>query len=116
MTPAQLADATMIELFRLEADDQTRVLTDGLLALEREPAAPEALGACMRAAHSLKGAARIIGFDPGVQVAHLLEDALLSAQRSAAGLDRTKIDWLLRGADLLRRIGNLPEAEISGGA
>jgi two-component system sensor histidine kinase and response regulator WspE len=34
----------------------------------------------MRAAHSLKGAARIVGMDAGVSVAHVMEDCLVAAQ------------------------------------
>ena len=39
------------------------MLTSGLLALERDHALADQLEACMRAAHSLKGAARIVGLD-----------------------------------------------------
>ena len=38
----------------------------------------------MRAAHSLKGAARIVGLDVGVRVAHAMEDCFVAAQRGAA--------------------------------
>ena len=106
----------MFELFRLEADDQTRVLTTGLLALERTPQAAQHLEACMRAAHSLKGAARIIGFEPGVKVAHSMEELLVGAQRGAVRLQRPHIDELLRGADLLRRMAQLSVAAMSEGS
>ena len=52
-----------MDLFRSEADGQIALLTEGLLALEGE-ASPSALEALMRAAHSLKGAARIVGRGP----------------------------------------------------
>ncbi len=56
----------MLDLFRLEAETQVQVLIPSLLALEREPIAADALEACMRAAHSLKGAARIVGLKPAL--------------------------------------------------
>ena len=68
MTPDQMRDASLLELFSLEADAQTQVLSAGLLALERNPTQADQLEACMRAAHSLKGAARIVGVDAGVSV------------------------------------------------
>lgn len=59
----------------------------------------------MRAAHSLKGAARIVGLDHGVQVAHAMEDLLVAAQEGLLRLLPEHIDALLQGSDLLLRIG-----------
>jgi two-component system, chemotaxis family, sensor histidine kinase and response regulator WspE len=115
MTLAHFADASMFELFRAEAEDQTRVLNSGLLKLERSPGAAEHLEACMRAAHSLKGAARIIGFSAGVRVAHSIEDAIVRSRESEQALEPAQIDQLLRGSDLLRRMAALPDAELQHG-
>ncbi len=104
MTPDQMRDASLLELFSLEADAQTQVLSAGLLALERNPTQADQLEACMRAAHSLKGAARIVGVDAGVSVAHVMEDCLVSAQESRLYLLPEHIDALLQGTDLLMRI------------
>ena len=52
-----LNDVSMADLFRREVGSQSAILTEGLLALERDPTATEKLGELMRAAHSLKGAA-----------------------------------------------------------
>jgi two-component system sensor histidine kinase and response regulator WspE len=102
----------MIELFRLEAEGQAQVLTTSLLALERDRTAPDHLEACMRAAHSLKGAARIIGLTVGVRVAHALEDCFVAAQRGQVTLGQKDVDCLLGGVDLLLRIANTPEADL----
>ena len=69
MKPPDLSQFSMLALFRVEAETQTLVLTSGLLALERDPHLADQLEACMRAAHSLKGAARIVGLGVGVRVA-----------------------------------------------
>ncbi|PYY70956.1 hybrid sensor histidine kinase/response regulator [Pseudomonas jessenii] len=113
MTPEQMRDASLLELFSLEAEAQTQVLSAGLLALERDPTLADQLESCMRAAHSLKGAARIVGVDAGVNVAHVMEDCLVSAQEGRLLLRPGHIDALLQGTDLLMRIatpGNNPEA------
>jgi len=102
----------MLDLFRVEADDQAQVLTSGLLALERNPTAPQHLESCMRAAHSLKGAARIVGVVVGVSVAHVMESCFVAAQEGRITLDQPRIDELLRGVDLLRRIAQTPESEL----
>jgi two-component system sensor histidine kinase and response regulator WspE len=116
MTPEQMRDASLLELFSMEAEAQTLVLSAGLLALERDPTQADHLESCMRAAHSLKGAARIVGVDAGVSVAHVMEDCLVSAQEGRLYLRPEHIDALLQGTDLLMRIAtpdNNPEpAEI----
>ncbi len=104
MTPEQMRDASLLELFSLEAEAQTQVLSAGLLALERNPTQADQLEACMRAAHSLKGAARIVGIDAGVSVAHVMEDCLVEAQEGRLRLRPEHIDALLQGTDLLMRI------------
>ncbi|QXQ19993.1 hybrid sensor histidine kinase/response regulator [Pseudomonas tolaasii] len=118
MTPDQMRDASLLELFSLEADAQTQVLSAGLLALERNPTQADQLEACMRAAHSLKGAARIVGVDAGVSVSHVMEDCLVSAQEGRLYLQPEHIDALLQGTDLLMRIatpGNdVSPADIEG--
>ncbi|WP_339522571.1 hybrid sensor histidine kinase/response regulator [Pseudomonas sp. EA_35y_Pfl2_R111] len=105
MTPDQMRDASLLELYRMEADAQAQVLDAGLLVLEREPNHAGQLEACMRAAHSLKGAARIVGLDDGVKVAHAMEDLLVAAQEGLLRLLPEQIDGLLQGSDLLRRVG-----------
>lgn len=104
MTPEQMRDASLLELFSLEAEAQTQVLSTGLMALERNPTQADQLEACMRAAHSLKGAARIVGIDAGVSVAHVMEDCLVAAQEGRLLLRAEHIDALLRGTDLLMHI------------
>jgi two-component system sensor histidine kinase and response regulator WspE len=103
----------MLDLFRMEADTQTQVLTSGLLVLERDQTAAGELERCMRAAHSLKGAARIVGLTVAVRVAHALEDCFVAAQRGGLTLNGKDIDQLLGGADLLVRIANTPEVDLS---
>ncbi|WP_137804721.1 hybrid sensor histidine kinase/response regulator [Pseudomonas sp. G(2018)] len=115
MTPEQMRDASLLELFSLEAEAQTQVLSAGLLALERDPTLADQLESCMRAAHSLKGAARIVGVDAGVSVAHVMEDCLVSAQEGRLYLRPEHIDALLQGTDLLMRIAtpnNAPEPAV----
>ncbi|AUM68432.1 hybrid sensor histidine kinase/response regulator [Pseudomonas fluorescens] len=104
MTPDQMRDTSLLELFSLEAEAQVQVLSAGLLALERDPTQADYLESCMRAAHSLKGAARIVGVDAGVSVAHVMEDCLVSAQERRLVLGAEHIDALLQGTDLLTRI------------
>jgi two-component system sensor histidine kinase and response regulator WspE len=115
MTPDQMRDASLFELFTLEAEAQTQVLSAGLLALERNPTQADQLEACMRAAHSLKGAARIVGVDAGVSVSHVMEDCLVEAQEGRLHLKPEHIDALLMGTDMLMRIATPGASSVGQG-
>lgn len=134
--PDDLSGFSMLDLFKAEVENQKVVLNDGLLGLEKG-ATPAQLESLMRAAHSLKGAARIVGLDAAVRVAHAMEDAFVAAQHSpvslaekpvAGLLDREDlapkfrgqtafttllVDMMLDGVDLLDRIAHTPEAELA---
>ena len=94
-------DESLLELFREEVRSHAAALNAGLLELEREPANPQRIEPLMRAAHSLKGAARIIGLDAAVHLAHEMEDAFVAAGAGRIRMAPPEIDVLLRGTDLL---------------
>ena len=113
MSAQDLSQMSMFELFRLDAETQIQSLTGGLLVLERNPSAAEELELCMRAAHSLKGAARVVGLEASVKITHAMEDCFVAAQKGTLHLRQPHIDVLLKGVDLLTRIANTPETEVS---
>lgn len=113
MTDSSQSDAPMLELFRGEAELQTSILTSGLLELERDPVNPAVLETLMRAAHSLKGAARIVNLQGVVQVAHAMEDCFVAAQQQLLILRQPQIDALLRSVDLLAQLAKRPPETIS---
>ena len=102
----------MIELLQLEVENQGIVLTENLLALEQNPTDASRLEILMRAAHSLKGAARMVNCDEAVGVAHELEDVFVAAQKGSLVLLSEHVDVLLRGVDLLHRIAQASDKEI----
>ncbi len=104
-----LSGFSLMDLFRSEADGQIAVLTGGLLALEGEATNPASIEPLMRAAHSLKGAARIVGLDAAVRVAHSLEDDFVAAQRGEFAILTPHVDVMLRAVDLLATIAQLAE-------
>jgi len=105
-----LSSLSMFDLFRVEAENQTAILTTGLLELERGKAGPQLLETLMRAAHSFKGAARIVNVQSVVRVAHAMEDCFVAAQEGKLQLHQSEIDILLRGVDLLLNISKRPDA------
>ena len=111
MTNQDLSNFSMLDLFRMEVETQAAALNDNLLALETQPDPTEALSALMRAAHSIKGAARIVQVEPAVKVAHVMEDCFVAAQQGSIALSSDQIDSLLQGVDLLLRIAQVPDTD-----
>jgi two-component system sensor histidine kinase and response regulator WspE len=107
-----LSDMSMMDLFRMEAENQCHQLSEDLLALELSPTASDLLESLMRASHSLKGAARVVELHPAVQVAHAMEDVFVAAQDSKIILDQEGIDLLLKGLDWFNSISHLSDADI----
>lgn len=108
-----LSHLTMLELFRAEVETQAAALTSGLLELERAAGSRELLDLLMRAAHSIKGAARIVNLQSAGQVAHAMEDVFVAAQQAKLELRQAEIDVLLRGVDLVSQLSKRTEARIS---
>jgi len=62
--------------FRIEARQLLHALSSGVLALESGVPTAEEIRGLLRAAHTLKGAARVVGLGELAEHAHALEDAL----------------------------------------
>jgi chemosensory pili system protein ChpA (sensor histidine kinase/response regulator) len=73
---AEMASDDLIETFALEAEDHLHKISVWLAALERDPQDKTLLHQIRRSAHSLKGAAGLVGFDQIARLAHRMEDLL----------------------------------------
>src|SRR5262245_28229310 len=62
--------------FLAEAREILEALARGLLDLERNPHRIEAIKECFRLAHTLTGAARVVGRTQISEIAHAIEDGL----------------------------------------
>jgi two-component system sensor histidine kinase and response regulator WspE len=109
---SNLGAFSMWDLFRGEVESQMRSLTDGLLALESGGPAKEHLAVTMRAAHSIKGAAHIVGLDTAVAIAHAMEDCFVAAQEGNLTLNAPAIDVLLGAGDFLSKLSGVEEAGV----
>ncbi len=107
-----LSGFSLMDLFRMEAEAHTAALSAGLVELEGSSASAATIEPLMRAAHSLKGAARIVGIDAAVQVAHAMEDAFVEAQKGQLVLTPAAVDVLLRGVDFLVNVAEVAEDEL----
>lgn len=106
-----IEDAELRELFGSESEEHLQSLDDGLLHLETNPQAAPVLEEVFRAAHSLKGTARMLGIS-GVEIlAHHLEDELGDAKVGRVVLTPEILDRLNVGLGAMRR---LAEEAVSG--
>ena len=111
--PKDFGSFSMLDLFRIEAEAQMRVLDAGLLNLEQNAGDADQLEQLMRAAHSLKGAARMVDLDSGVRIAHCLEDYFVAAQQGTLRLGADHIDVLLKAVDYLKKLSATAASEMS---
>jgi two-component system, chemotaxis family, sensor histidine kinase and response regulator WspE len=100
---------SLLDLFSMEVKTQVAILNNCLLALENQPQPQEELAALMRAAHSIKGAARIVQINSVVTLAHGMEDCFVAAQAGEIQLTAADIDVLLAAVDMLSHIGEACE-------
>ena len=105
-------DSSLFDLFRMEAEEQVRALQTGLIQLEAGASSAATLEAMMRASHSLKGAARIVGLDLIVGLTHAMEDRFVAAQGGRA-LDSAEIDRMLRATDWLSELEAVAESNVA---
>ena len=77
-------DADLTELFRDESAQRLDQMDTALLAVESGAAGPETIDSLFRNAHTIKGAAGMLGFDDVRTLAHAAEDVLASVR--AAGV------------------------------
>lgn len=97
--------------FRVEARELLDQLGRGFLDLEKSGAAVGLVPRLLRAAHTLKGAARVVKQAEIAEHAHAIEDALIPYRQSADPLPRGQIDLLLRRLDSIAdRLAPLAEA------
>ena len=108
---SDLGGFSLFELFRAEAETHAAALSDGLVRLEGTSDA-SVVEPLMRAAHSIKGAARVIGLDIAVRLAHAMEDVLVAMQKGREAIQPSRIDQLLAGTDLLASLAKIDEAAV----
>ncbi len=99
-----IEDAKLRELFKVESEEHLQQLDDALLLLEKNPADQNLLEEAFREAHSMKGAARMLGLAAVQAPAHRLEDELNAARRGIQALDASRIERMSIQLAELRRL------------
>jgi len=105
-------DTDMYALFLVELHNSLNTIANNLLESEDSPHNDSLLEAMMRAAHSIKGAARMIGIDAVVKLAHAMEDVFVAAQKHSISLQKNTVDQLLFCVDVLKSIEDTPSEQL----
>ncbi len=111
-----LSGFSMHDLFRQEVESHIATINDGLLELENNHDKTELIGPLTRAAHSIKGAAKIVDVDVAVDVADSIESCFIMLKDQNLPFSALNRDVLQKGLDMLSVISKIPENEIKGWA
>ncbi|MBN2797652.1 MAG: Hpt domain-containing protein [Deltaproteobacteria bacterium] len=110
-----------LSLFVEESQDHLDTFERAVPSLGRDTEAPEAVKAMFRAAHSLKGTARMMGFGPLGDLTHLLEELLAGVRDGRISVTAPLLSALLHATDTLRlmtkkaQLGEALEEACRGG-
>lgn len=104
--PEELAE--FLPDFQNEARQNLRRLENGMLMFENQSYDRNILDDLLRAAHTIKGSARMMGYDHVSTLAHAIEDVLVLFQADRLVPNSANIDVLLNGLDSVRQIVELP--------
>ncbi|HWP59041.1 MAG TPA: hybrid sensor histidine kinase/response regulator [Candidatus Acidoferrales bacterium] len=105
----------LIATFKVEAEEHLKLITAGLLELEKRPADDRQLVEdIFREAHSLKGAARAVSMAEIETLCQSLENVFAAWKQRALSPSAELFDLLYRSLDTLRRLLATPEGEPSG--
>ena len=109
--------AKFLARFVEEAREHCSRIGIGLLNLEKSPGDPETLNGLFRAAHTVKGAARMMKLGGVAALAHRMEDVLDAVRGGRVCCDAALSDLLLRAVDTLSTLLDRISSEgVSGEA
>lgn len=89
----------LLVTFTAELDEQCQLITQGLLALEKNSDIPSVIESIFRSAHNIKGAARGIGIKDVGEIAHHIESIFAKIQNKSLIVSRPLIDRCLQAVD-----------------
>ena len=99
-----IEDRELRDMFRAESLEHAQKIEAGLLELERQPEQAPLLEEVFREAHSLKGAARMLGLRDIQNLAHAIETLLGEARQGKAGITAATVAAQLTKLDQIRHL------------
>ena len=93
-----------LDIFLKEAQEHLDSLQANLLILEKEPGNKPLIHELLRNAHTLKGSARMLGFEGISLIGHRMEDFLKEMEDGERSVDSASVNLLLQGTDAISRM------------
>lgn len=89
-----------------EAEDYLQTLEDVVLGLSHQRIDAQKINGALRAAHSIKGGAGMMGYQALTDLSHCLEDSfkVLKLQKQSLEVDSDLVQLLLKGIDCMRHV------------
>ena len=101
MKPMDQTRSALFSQFREEVDTHLLRLSQGVVAIEQDPTNAELLKEIFRAAHTIKGAAKMMGFPEIAHVTHEMELVLGAMRDGKLRLTNDISDLLFEGIDAI---------------
>jgi two-component system chemotaxis sensor kinase CheA len=102
MDEIEIDREALLQTFLAEAEETFVHMEQSLVALESRPGDDQLLHGLFRDAHTVKGAAGLVGFDAVRDLAHDLEDVLERLRKRQLAVNDALVTLLLRSVDVLR--------------
>jgi chemosensory pili system protein ChpA (sensor histidine kinase/response regulator) len=114
VTLAEILSPELLEIFSLEAEEHLRAINTSLPLLQEKPSDKDLIQTIRRSAHTLKGAAAMVGFQAITKLAHRMEDVLDVIYESTGPVPATLFPVLFKSADALTDLaaGNTDDARL----
>ncbi len=97
-------NADVAAYFVPEAAEHLEAMIRSLLALDQSGPSEVELGTLLRAAHTLKGAAYIVGLTAMGALAHQIEEALVAVREKRVAFSPAVTEAVLAGVDVIRHV------------
>jgi two-component system chemotaxis sensor kinase CheA len=94
----------LIAIFKAETEDHLTQLDNGLVELEKHPDNVELARGLNREVHTLKGAARVFGFNKIQDIAHRIEDLFEGVAEKKTLFTSAMVERIFRGLDAIRTL------------
>ncbi len=99
-----IEDKELRDLFRAESEEHIQKIEAGLMRLEKGPPDKDIVEEVFREAHSLKGAARMVGVKDIELIGHRIEDMLGAVRRGEAMVTPDAADCIYKALDAVKRL------------
>ncbi|MCR4287620.1 MAG: hybrid sensor histidine kinase/response regulator [Deltaproteobacteria bacterium] len=99
-----IEDEELRGLFKAESEEHIQKIEAGLMRLEKGPLDKDIVEEVFREAHSLKGAARMVGVRDIEIIGHRIEDMLGAVRRGEAALAPEAADCIYKALDAVKRL------------